>query len=72
MKKKSIYIIIVLSVILVIISFKYIEVHNQKIKLQDSIDLTFRTQLGNVLSSFSMEVNDYTYRSIFCLSTGSN
>lgn len=64
MKNKSKYLLIVLLIALFVLSFKYIETINQKIKLQDSIDLTFRAQLGKVLDSFSMVVNDYTYRSM--------
>lgn len=64
MKMKSTYIIILLSFFLVILSFKFIESQSQKKELQSSIDNSFRHQLSNVLGCFSMQVNDYTYRSM--------
>ncbi|MFC5528339.1 hypothetical protein [Cohnella yongneupensis] len=64
MKKKSTYIIIALLVLLIILSVGLLKVQNQKIQLQDSIDSTFKAQLSNALSNFSVEVNDYTYRSM--------
>ncbi|SEM50028.1 hypothetical protein SAMN05518847_1011 [Paenibacillus sp. OV219] len=56
MKKKSTYIIILLSFFLVILSFKCIESQSQRRELQKSIDTSFRYQLGNVLGSFGMQV----------------
>ena len=64
MKKKSTYIIFALSVLLIILSVRLLKVQNQRIQLQDSIDSTFKAQLGITLSSFSVEVNDNTYRSM--------
>ncbi|WP_223067422.1 hypothetical protein [Paenibacillus caui] len=49
---------------LAIVSSKYIEAQNKNNELQRSIDNTFKYQLSNTLSSFSMIVNDYTYRSM--------
>jgi uncharacterized protein YigA (DUF484 family) len=64
MKSKSTYIIILLSLSLIIVSFKFVESQSQRKELQNSIDIAFRHQLSIVLGSFSMEVNDYTYRSM--------
>ncbi|MGI2297568.1 hypothetical protein [Paenibacillus sp. GXUN7292] len=63
-------IIIFLSLGLIVIGFKYIESQSARKELQSTIDNSFRQQLGGVLGSFSMEVNDYTYRSM--ISTVSN
>lgn len=63
-------IIIFLSLGLIVIGFKYIESQSARKELQGTIDNSFRQQLGSVLGSFSMEVNDYTYRSM--ISTVSN
>lgn len=64
MKIKSKYIIIVLSICSLLLGMKVIEYHNLKKDLQDSIDNSFKYQLNQVLNSFSMIVNDYTYRSM--------
>jgi|GEM_PF-1508746 len=47
---------------LILICLKYVEVQNSNKELQHSINNAFRHQLSNVLGSFSVEVNDYTYR----------
>ncbi|MGZ9584012.1 hypothetical protein [Paenibacillus marinisediminis] len=62
MKKNSKYIIILLSLIVVILGYKFVESQSLRKGLQSSIDISFRNQLSQVLGSFSMEVNDYTYR----------
>jgi aspartyl-tRNA synthetase len=53
-----------LSLSLVIVGFKFVESQSLRKELQNSIDSSFRYQLSNVLGSFSMEVNDYTYRTM--------
>jgi len=71
--KKQRYFLVLLSVLvlgLIFLSLKYTEAQNRNKLLQLSIDETFKQQLSQVLSSFSMEVNDYTYRSM--LSSVSN
>lgn len=69
-KNLNSFIIIFLSLGLIVIGFKYIESQSARKELQSTIDNSFRQQLGSVLGSFSMEVNDYTYRSM--ISTVSN
>ncbi|KOY17390.1 hypothetical protein [Paenibacillus xylanivorans] len=64
MKKKSTYIIILLTLSLIILGFKFVESQNQRKELQNSIDNSFRYEISNVQHSFSMVVNDYTYRSM--------
>ncbi|MNL22805.1 hypothetical protein D3C87_1441650 [compost metagenome] len=63
-RKKSTYIIILLILCFAILLFKFFESQNQRNELQNSIDTAYKLQLSNVLGSFSMEVNDYTYRSM--------
>ncbi|WP_239616816.1 hypothetical protein [Cohnella mopanensis] len=65
--KRSRYLILLLILCivgLVFSSLKYFEIQNKNEDLQNSINRSFKYQLGNVLSSFSMEVNDYNYRSM--------
>lgn len=69
-KNLNSFIIIFLSLGLIVIGFKYMESQSARKELQSTIDNSFRQQLGGVLGSFSMEVNDYTYRSM--ISTVSN
>lgn len=69
-KNLNSFIIIFLSLGLIVIGFKYMESQSARKELQSTIDNSFRQQLGSVLGSFSMEVNDYTYRSM--ISTVSN
>ncbi|NUU53843.1 hypothetical protein HP548_07090 [Paenibacillus taichungensis] len=64
MKKISTYIIVLLTLSLIILGFKFVESQNQRKELQNSIDNSFRYEISNVLHSFSMVVNDYTYRSM--------
>ncbi|WP_433923276.1 hypothetical protein [Paenibacillus taichungensis] len=64
MKKISTYIIVLLTLSLIILGFKFVESQNQRRELQNSIDNSFRYEISNVLHSFSMVVNDYTYRSM--------
>ncbi|MEK3885787.1 hypothetical protein [Paenibacillus sp. PL2-23] len=64
MKIKSKYIIIILTICLGIMSLLLVESQRQKKGLQDAIDRAYVMQLNNVLGSFSMIVNDYTYRSM--------
>ncbi|NEU63784.1 hypothetical protein [Paenibacillus sp. ALJ109b] len=64
MKKISTYIIVLLTLSLIILGFKFVESQNQRKELQNSIDNSFRYEISNVQHSFSMEVNDYTYRSM--------
>lgn len=47
---------------LIVISLKYVQVQNNSKQLQNSVNDAFRYQLNQVLSSFSVEVSDYTYR----------
>lgn len=70
-KSRYVLLLLILSLVtLALIGFKYFEAQNKNKELQRSIDNTFKYQLSNVLSSFSMEVNEYTYRSM--LSSVSN
>ncbi|MEC0109052.1 hypothetical protein P4H27_19000 [Paenibacillus taichungensis] len=64
MKKISTYIIVLLTLSLIILGSKFVESQNQRKELQNSIDNSFRYEISNVLHSFSMVVNDYTYRSM--------
>ncbi|MGW7160153.1 hypothetical protein [Paenibacillus taichungensis] len=64
MKKIGTYIIVLLTLSLIILGFKFVESQNQRKELQNSIDNSFRYEISNVLHSFSMVVNDYTYRSM--------
>lgn len=64
MKNKSTMIIIVLTICSAILLFTFVDSQSQKRELQDSIDAAYKHQLGNVLGSFSMQVDDYAYRSI--------
>ncbi|SHN54152.1 hypothetical protein PTQ21_17450 [Paenibacillus marchantiae] len=64
MKKISTYIIVLLTLSLIILGSKFVESQNQRKELQNSIDNSFRYEISNVQHSFSMVVNDYTYRSI--------
>jgi len=64
MKKIGTYIIVLLTLSLIILGFKFVESQNQRKELQSSIDNSFRYEISNVLQSFSMVVNDYTYRSM--------
>ncbi|KZS44026.1 hypothetical protein AWU65_28545 [Paenibacillus glucanolyticus] len=64
MKKKSTYIIILLTLSFAILLIKFIESQSQKRVLENSIDTAYKVQLSNVLGSFSLQVNDYTYRSM--------
>jgi hypothetical protein len=64
MKKISTYIIVLLTLSLIIFGSKFVESQNQRKVLQNSIDNSFRYEISNVLHSFSMVVNDYTYRSM--------
>lgn len=64
MKKKSTYIIIVLSICCAILLFKSFGNQSQERGIQSAVDTTFKQQLGTVLGSFSMRVDDYTYRSM--------
>lgn len=43
---------------------QYDKVKDQNEELQKANDALFKVQLNNALSSFEMEVNDYTYRSM--------
>lgn len=62
MKKKNAYIIAILSVLVVFLGFKNIVSEKSNSEILRLNDQTFKYQLGKVLGSFSMEVNDYTYR----------
>ncbi|MCZ1267289.1 hypothetical protein [Paenibacillus tundrae] len=64
MKKISTYIIVLLTLSLIILGSKFVESQNQRKELQNSIDNSFRYEISNVQHSFSMVVNDYTYRSM--------
>ncbi|WP_271755167.1 hypothetical protein [Cohnella sp. JJ-181] len=64
MKRIHTYIIIVLSMCCAIFLFKFIESQDQRRDLENSIDVAYKQQLSNVLGSFSMQVNEYTYRSM--------
>lgn len=64
MKKKNTIIIVLLSLSVCILSFMLVESQRQRTEIQNSIDLAFKYQLSNALSSFSMEVNDYSYRAM--------
>lgn len=64
MKKISTYIIVLLTLSLIILGSKFVESQTQRKELQNSIDNSFRYEISNVLHSFSMVVNDYTYRSM--------
>ncbi|MFJ2042521.1 hypothetical protein ACIOBL_02905 [Paenibacillus taichungensis] len=64
MKKISTYIIVLLTLSLIILGSKFVEFQNQRKELQNSIDNSFRYEISNVQHSFSMVVNDYTYRSM--------
>ncbi|OAX49392.1 hypothetical protein [Paenibacillus sp. AD87] len=64
MKKIRTYIIVLLTLSLIILGFKFVESQNQRKELQNSIDNSFRYEISNVQHSFSMVVNDYTYRSM--------
>ncbi len=70
-KRMNSQVILILSIIgFIFTGLKYLEVHNRNKELQNAIDSTFKYQLSNVLNSFSVVVNDYTYRSM--LSSVSN
>ncbi|AJS58991.1 hypothetical protein [Paenibacillus sp. IHBB 10380] len=58
------YLTLLLILLLLITGYKSYESNRATQNLQDNIDNTFKYQLSNVLSSLSMKVNDYTYRSI--------
>ncbi|SDK01285.1 hypothetical protein SAMN05428961_101490 [Paenibacillus sp. OK060] len=64
MKKISTYIIVLLTLSLIILGSKFVESQNQRKELQNSIDNSFRYEISNVQHSFSMVLNDYTYRSM--------
>ncbi|REE68761.1 hypothetical protein A8990_13627 [Paenibacillus taihuensis] len=64
MNKKTKYILIVLSLCFAVLLYKYVESHGQKKELKSAIDAAYKVQLSKTLESFSMEVNDYTYRSM--------
>lgn len=64
MKKIRTYIIVLLTLSLIILGFKFVESQNQRKELQNSIDNSFRYEISNVQHSFSMVVNDYTYSSM--------
>ncbi|SEA32347.1 hypothetical protein [Paenibacillus sp. 276b] len=64
MKKIRTYIIVLLTLSLIILGFKFVESQNQRKELQNSIDNSFRYEISNVQHSFSMVLNDYTYRSM--------
>ncbi len=49
---------------LIITGYLYIESNRMRQHLQDSIDNSFKYQLSHVLDSLSMEINEYTYRSL--------
>ena len=70
-KRMNLKVILILSIIgFIFTGLKYLEVQNRNKELQNAIDSTFKYQLSNVLNSFSVVVNDYTYRSM--LSSVSN
>lgn len=70
-KRMNLKVILILSIIgFIFTGFKYLEVQNRNKELQNAIDSSFKYQLSNVLNSFSVVVNDYTYRSM--LSSVSN
>lgn len=70
-KRMNLKVILLLSIIgFIFTGLKYLEVQNRNKELQNAIDSTFKYQLSNVLNSFSVVVNDYTYRSM--LSSVSN
>ncbi|MDQ6419127.1 hypothetical protein RB620_06705 [Paenibacillus sp. LHD-117] len=62
--KKKYAMIIILFLSTIILCYKFIESQSHRKDLQNSIDLAFKNQLSHVLSSFSMQVNDYTYRTM--------
>ncbi|MHA6482910.1 hypothetical protein ACX1C1_13515 [Paenibacillus sp. strain BS8-2] len=64
MKRIRIYFIIVLTICFAILLFKFVESQNQRRILENSIDTAYKQQLSNVLGSFSLQVNEYTYRSM--------
>ncbi len=62
MKKNSTFIIAILMLLVVYLGYKVIVTETNNSDTQRLNDQAFRYQLGKVLGSFSMEVNDYTYR----------
>ncbi|WP_020615531.1 hypothetical protein [Paenibacillus daejeonensis] len=60
--KRNTYIIAILSVLVVILGFKIISSENINRDIQRLNDQTFKHQLGMLIGSFSVEVNEYTYR----------
>lgn len=64
MDKKQKYIIISLTICSAILLFKLVQSLDHKRDLENSIDAAYKQQLNNVLGSFSMQVNEYTYRSM--------
>jgi hypothetical protein len=72
MKKRPFHLILLIFslVLCILLSLKYIETKNSKDYLQESVDQTFKYQLHQVLSSLSMKMSEYSYRTL--LSSVSN
>lgn len=69
--KNRAYIISFLIILgFIFMGYNYVVEHNKARSLQGSIDAKFKFELGQARDSFSMEMNDYTYRSV--LSSVSN
>ncbi|WP_141505293.1 hypothetical protein [Paenibacillus luteus] len=68
--KKWAFLISLLILGFIIMGYNYVEESTKAQNLQNSIDTKFKHELSNVLGSFSMMMNDYTYRSV--LSSVSN
>jgi hypothetical protein len=64
MGRKQLYIIIALSICSAILLYKFVETLDQRRDFEHSIDAAYKQQLNHALESFSMQVNEYTYRSM--------